>query len=507
MPEIVILSIIVLFASLATSIILNKLFIKYGKKAEVGGGDRATSPEDFGRHIHVRPIGRQGGIAIFLTLAIIIGGGTLVGWVFAHIGPIKETIWLEKITQTVAGAREVIPQILALFLSASSVFLLGVLDDKRGVGWKVKLPVQMGAALALTLVGLRPSFFSFIPGLDYAVGIFWIVGVTNAFNFIDGMDGLCAGVAAIAVGILAFFMSAYNHPLILMFLVALLGALLGFLKYNFYPAKIFMGDGGSTLIGFFLAAITLQASYTTISTKTILPFLMPIFILAIPLYDSTSVILIRLKNRRSPFCADTNHLHHRLKRTGMTDKQSVLFIYLMVFAVGINSTLLTQVDNLGGMVVLTQMLAVLGLFVILERIIRKEVIAQDVANGCTDRLFSVEARFSIVPSTNEYVSEEYCESRQGVVRELGEETCSLFPIEPLNGIDIEGLMQERNHLSVSLTLEGNGEPVTSIHSTFSLRAIEHVEIGLQKLKLDLKKISQEDRIRLNEFIERMRKSI
>ncbi|MFH2057184.1 MAG: adenylate/guanylate cyclase domain-containing protein, partial [bacterium] len=391
--------------------------------------------------------------------------------------------------------------IFVLFGAATVIFLVGVLDDRRGVRWRWKLILQVTAAAALTFAGFKTSAFSLIPGMNYVVSILWIVGITNAFNFIDGMDGLCAGVAAITCGILAYFMAAYDHPLILLFLMALTGSLLGFLRFNFTPAKIFMGDGGSTFIGFMLAAVTLQASYSTIDTKTILPVLMPVLLLAIPLYDTSSVIMIRLANRRSPFQPDTNHLHHRLKRTGMSDRQAVMFIWIMAFAVGINSTLLAQVDALGGAVILVQMLAIMGLFVLMERVVTKEM--KSLRLDCTDKLFSVPVQYQIIHSGSRPRGHGQVSSSAGVAREFTESGFHLYTETALSGEEMSDMLSGASFLKVELGLpDGSGNPkCDGITCICLLSGIERDHDRPPRLKLGIDKMSGKARRRYREFVD------
>lgn len=415
---------------------------------------------------------------------------------------------MQGIRKTVAGARNVVPPILTLFLAATAIFLIGVADDRGGgVRWRWKLLFQVGTAVAIVTAGYRISAFSAVPGMNEVLSVLWIVGLTNAFNFIDGMDGLCAGVAAIACGVLAYFMSAYNHPLMLLFLMAMTGALLGFLRFNFKPARIFLGDAGSTFIGFMLAGITLQASYTTIETRTILPVLMPILVLAVPLYDTSSVVLVRLWRRRSPFQPDTNHLHHRLKRIGFSDRQTVLFIWTMVFITGIGATLLTQVDALGGTVVLVQALAIMGLFVILERVVQKEARAAKAANGCTDRLLSVPARFMTVSTNGRPKKISDVARRPAVAREFTSDRCVLVPEEPLHGPEIEDLLERRLAFKLELSLpmvNGNGGGAAGgaqeARAVCRLLAVETGREAEQALRLEMEKISGKNRRRLERFV-------
>jgi UDP-GlcNAc:undecaprenyl-phosphate GlcNAc-1-phosphate transferase len=208
------------------------------------------------------------------------------------------------------------------------------------------------------------------------VSVLWIVALINSFNMLDNMDGLSAGVAAIASAMLAAVLLSTPDPatsqpqlFVAGFLLVLVGSLLGFLWHNRPPARIFMGDAGSYFIGFYVAVATIMATFSggDLPRHSILA---PLCVMAVPLYDMASVILIRLRQGRSPFEADKNHFSHRLVDLGMTKVQAVLTIYLMTATCGLSALLLHQVDAAGAVIIVLLVTCVLLLVGILETTVR-----------------------------------------------------------------------------------------------------------------------------------------
>jgi UDP-GlcNAc:undecaprenyl-phosphate GlcNAc-1-phosphate transferase len=219
---------------------------------------------------------------------------------------------------------------------------------------------------------LRMTLFLDAPWLTTTLSVLWIVGLINAFNMLDNMDGLSAGVASIAAAILAAVMllvpDPARHPPQLFvggFLLVFVGSLVGFLWHNRPPARLFMGDAGSYLIGYLLAMATLTATFAgqDVPRHAILA---PLCVLAIPLYDVTTVIAIRLRQRRSPFVGDKSHFSHRLVELGMTKPRAVLTIYLATATCGLGAFLLHEVDRAGACVILLLVACTLVLVGILE---------------------------------------------------------------------------------------------------------------------------------------------
>jgi UDP-GlcNAc:undecaprenyl-phosphate GlcNAc-1-phosphate transferase len=264
--------------------------------------------EPAARKIHQVPIPRLGGIAIFF-------GVIVPGLLFSlrAAGP--------------ADAQ----QVRAILAGAALVTLLGVLDDVRDIPPLLKLLGQLAVAGLLVGYGVRIEFLT-IPGvgiipvgwLGLVFSILWIVAIMNIVNFIDGMDGLAAGVCAISS--LTFAAIAISLGRFDMGILAAIvgGSTIGFLWHNFHPASIFMGDSGSLLLGFLLAAISLQGFLKFTATVALL---IPLLVLGIPIFDTGFAIARRVKNRRPIYAADRGHLHHRLANLGFNQRQAVMILY------------------------------------------------------------------------------------------------------------------------------------------------------------------------------------
>jgi UDP-GlcNAc:undecaprenyl-phosphate GlcNAc-1-phosphate transferase len=264
-----------------------------------------------------------------------------------------------------------------LLAGGTVLMLLGLADDRRGLDWRLRLAVQTAVAVALVCLGWRLSLFLDVPWLTGALSVLWIVGLVNSFNMLDNMDGLSAGVAAIAAAMLAVVMLTTPRPdnnqpqlFVAGLLLVIVGSLLGFLWHNRPPARLFMGDAGSYLVGYLLAVATLTATFAGghLPKHAILA---PLCVLAVPLYDTASVVWIRLRSGRSPFVGDKSHFSHRLVELGMTRPQAVLTIYLTTATCGLGALLLHQVDAAGAVVVLLLVACILLIVAILETVGRR----------------------------------------------------------------------------------------------------------------------------------------
>jgi UDP-GlcNAc:undecaprenyl-phosphate GlcNAc-1-phosphate transferase len=258
------------------------------------------------RKVHRAPVPRIGGVAIFI--------GFLAALLIA--GPEQKVIW-----GVIAGA--------------SILFVAGLFDDllPKGLKAPVKLAVQVLAAwLVVHYFEVRIAFFSSpvdeglmpLGWFSEPLSIIWIVGITNTMNLIDGLDGLAAGVGSIAAFTLFITALALGRDQAAILLIALFGAALGFLPYNFSPASIFMGDAGSTLLGYILAVASIIG---VLKSSASLALSVPIFVLGIPIFDTLAAIIRRLKRGQHIFKPDGEHFHHRLLISGLSHKQAVLFIY------------------------------------------------------------------------------------------------------------------------------------------------------------------------------------
>ena len=215
-------------------------------------------------------------------------------------------------------------RLLTILVAAAVLGGLGLVDDRNGVGPLVKIVVEVGCGLALWAVGIRAGLFG-IYGLDLALTLVWVVAVTNALNMIDNMDGLSSGLAALAS--LAFFLIAagVGDYLVASLAVAIAGATLGFLRYNFPPASIFLGDAGSLMIGFLLAAVSLQLDL--VGEAGLVHAAIPVLILAVPLFDMALVIVGRTLDSRPVYVGGTDHSSHRLARMGFSGRKVALTNY------------------------------------------------------------------------------------------------------------------------------------------------------------------------------------
>jgi len=265
------------------------------------------------RKIHTHDIPRLGGLAIVLAFyAPLIG----LLYVDSEVGRIF---------------RDDVSRMLGLLLGGVVVTGLGVFDDIVGANAKQKLTVQASVALALYALGFQIHAISspFGPHIELGVlalpiTLLWIVGVINALNLIDGLDGLASGVAFFAAATTLVVAYAGNQILMMLFMAALSGAVLGFLVYNFNPARIFMGDTGSMFLGYVLAVTSVQ---TNTKSQATVALLAPVLALGLPIMDTFLAMLRRIARREKMFSADRDHIHHRLLARGLTHRRAVLVLY------------------------------------------------------------------------------------------------------------------------------------------------------------------------------------
>ncbi len=283
------------------------------------------------RKIHPFPIPRLGGIAVYFAFFIPLFA------IFLTTGTVYELF------------AQHIDVLFSLFVTSTLVFAIGVYDDIRGTTVFQKFFVQIAAAVLIYFLGFKITLLSvpFVGSvplgiLELPLTILWIVGVTNALNFVDGIDGLACGVGFFSVSTM-FILSLYlHHTLTAFFAVALAGAIFGFALYNFSPASIFMGDSGSLFIGFLIATISLQGSQKS-STAVVL--LIPVVALGVPIADTILAIIRRVGNGHSPFIADREHIHHKLLKMGLSSRQVTLLLYGVCSFLGITALLMTAVNN------------------------------------------------------------------------------------------------------------------------------------------------------------------
>ncbi len=332
------------------------------------------------RKVHTQPIPRGGGLGIWLGVLSVFSIGTLAIALASYSpGVLPESI-PESLRQMVPGLWSKLSSIWLLLAGGSVVAILGLMDDRFGLDWKVRIAVEFAVAAGI-VYGLQLQLTAYIdlPWLTPILSVIWIVMLINSFNMLDNMDALSAGVAAIISGMLALMLLTTSEPsqrepqlFVAVMALALLGGLIGFLKHNWPPASIFMGDSGSYFVGYWIAVTTLLSTYSGSSGQAPHAVFAPLCLLAIPIYDTLSVIAIRLREGRSPFQADKKHFSHRLVELGMTKKQAVGTIYLATLTCSLGALLLPRTDWIGAGLVLLIVLAMLGLIALLESLTSKK---------------------------------------------------------------------------------------------------------------------------------------
>lgn len=324
------------------------------------------------RKIHRDPHPLLGGAAIFFSFQITILLTLAVVWAIWHF-PIKSTSdFFQDISRLVLihypGIQSKQGELWLLLGGGIVCFIGGLYDDRFRISPKTKLLIEFIAALIVVSAGIKFDVFQNIPYMGALITIFWIVFITNAFNLLDNMDGLSAGVASISLFFFIIVTFQMDQIFLVCIMVVLLGSILGFLPYNINPSKIFMGDAGSLFIGYTIGALTVFSTFYDSISPTPLSITKPLVILAVPLFDTLSVIAIRLKRGLPIFQGDKNHFSHRLVAIGMSHKNAVFFIYLVTLSTGMGATLFRLLPFYGAIIILTQIILVFAIIVLLERI-------------------------------------------------------------------------------------------------------------------------------------------
>ena len=327
-----------LLVTLLVAWLATDLLIPWVTKAAYRLG-RVDEPD--ARKVHTVPIPRLGGIAIFLGFSVAVASIEFLtpGPLFPRTGPF-----------------------MGLLVGGGLIFLLGIADDLKPLPAKFKLLIQIAAAAVAVYLGVRIEVLSNPFGgmiilpmwLAWSVTIFWLVGITNTINLIDGLDGLAGGVSLIAASTTALIAIQTRQPALALLSLALVGATIGFLRYNWNPAKIFMGDSGSLFLGFTLAAISVIGLLKVAATAALL---VPVLILGVPIFDTAFAIVRRALQRRPIFSPDRGHLHHRLLGLGFSQRRAVLIIYAICLLLG--GTALTLFGIREGAVVLVTAVGIL----------------------------------------------------------------------------------------------------------------------------------------------------
>lgn len=324
-------AVIAFFVSLIAVLIVTPFVIKLAIK--IGAVDKPNA-----RKVHSKLMPRMGGLAIFIgVIAGYFAGG----------------VYNEKVT--------------AISVGAILIVLIGMLDDKYELSAKVKFAGQLLVAALIVASGLTidlltiPYIGNFELGFwSYPITVLWIVGITNAINLIDGLDGLSAGISAIGIATIAIMAALAGKMLIFTLSVILLGSIIGFLFYNFHPAKIFMGDTGALFLGYSISILSLLGLYKSV---TLFSFLVPIIILGVPVFDTTYAIIRRIVNKKPISAPDKSHLHHRLLALGLSHRNTVLAIYAFGILFSISAILVSESTLWGtvfiifGLLVITELIA------------------------------------------------------------------------------------------------------------------------------------------------------
>lgn len=304
------------------------------------------------RKIHTKPISRIGGVAIWTSTML-----TFLCLVLMSYYPYGKLM-------------------SGILLGSSLMFFLGLIDDIYGLNAKFKLLIQVSIATIVYLLGVQINSLPFFGGMElawwlsYPITMLWIVGISNAVNFIDGVDGLAGSVVtvnAITLAILAITLSPPN-PISALIGFILAGSMLAFLTFNFNPAKIFMGDGGSLFAGFLLATI----SITGVMKVATLSILLPFVVLAVPIIDITYASLRRIAKGTSPFVADAEHIHHKLLHAGFSQKKTVVIITSVAILAGGLACLFASHNAIRYYFYLSVALIIIMLFLNLIRVLTKK---------------------------------------------------------------------------------------------------------------------------------------
>ena len=321
------------------------------------------------RKMQKRPVPLLGGVSIVATFYVMVIGSLLL------VEPVRQfgIEWLEiHVFQFLGKDHET--KLLGIFAGGLLIAILGLVDDLQALRPWLKLLGQCVAAAVLVISDMRLNLFAETwlghrPVASFIVSglltVLWVVFMTNSMNLLDNMDGLCAGVAAIAA--FSFFICALRtrEAFICVLLMVFAGAVLGFLIHNLHPARIYMGDTGAMFCGYLLATLSILITFYNESTPSRIAVAAPLLALSVPVFDTMSVIYIRWRAKVPIFQGDRRHFSHRLVNIGMTQQQAVEFIYLVAAVTGLGAGLLRQVNTVGTVIILAQTSGVFLLIVLI----------------------------------------------------------------------------------------------------------------------------------------------
>jgi UDP-GlcNAc:undecaprenyl-phosphate/decaprenyl-phosphate GlcNAc-1-phosphate transferase len=314
-----------------------------------------------GRKAHLKPIAMTGGWGLFGAFMIIVAGGVAVS------GPLAARLpsffsQIKPYLNNIVGIRG---EILAVLAGTSLVFIVGLWDDVRPLGPWTKLAGQVAATLPLLAAGI--SIRGFLPApAGWLLTAVWIVLLTNSFNLLDNMDGLCASVALVICLVLSLAALQAGQLWIPALFLCLAGSLAGFLIFNFHPASLFMGDAGSLTVGYLMAVFSILVTYYQKGVPSGLPVLVPLAVMGVPLFDTLSVMFIRWRAGRPLMVGDRNHFSHRLLAMGFTVREAAAAIALLTGATGLLALPLRFLGLRAALIHLAGMCMLFGVIVSLE---------------------------------------------------------------------------------------------------------------------------------------------
>jgi UDP-GlcNAc:undecaprenyl-phosphate GlcNAc-1-phosphate transferase len=314
------------------------------------------------RKLHIGRIPLSGGLILFGSFAAMLTLHAAIAWAAGLWEGAPPPLELFGRDMTGVAAR-----VGAIVLAGSAIYLLGRMDDARGLGVGTRLAVQIGAAALCVLGGLQPTFGPIPYPLGAAISILWIVTIVNGYNMVDGLDGLAAGLGIVACALLGVSLHLSDQPQGAIVLAALAGSLGGFLRYNFHPARVFMGSSGAMTLGFVLGSMSLYLGALKSEAVDVHAFCIPVLIMAMPLYDMASVVYLRLRNRESIVRADNRHFHHRLLRMGFSHRQAAAFVWLMAAVSGLPVVVLLRLERALSLALFAQVGAIILALVVIER--------------------------------------------------------------------------------------------------------------------------------------------
>ena len=315
-------------AALVLALVFVPLAMKLAYK--IGAVDKPNA-----RKVHTKIMPRMGGLGIYLAYIIVV-------------------LATQKMNMQLAG----------LLLGSTILVVLGIFDDMKDLNAKFKLLIQILAAVIVMAFGVRIEFMTNVFGggaiyldiLSLPITLLWIVGITNAINLIDGLDGLAGGIATIAALSMAVVGWIYGQYLMASMAIILAGATMGFLRYNFHPAKVFMGDTGSLFLGFNLSVLAIMGVAKSV---TFISLAAPVLVLGVPIFDTFFAILRRKMNHKPIFAADKDHLHHRLLGMGFSHRKTVLIIYAISFFLALSAILITYLSTAEAVAVVAIVLSII----------------------------------------------------------------------------------------------------------------------------------------------------